>query len=243
MISVCILAKNSAQTLPATLDSTRAFPEVILLDNGSNDETLLIAQKYPNVRIVQHPFQGFGPLRNLAASYTSHDWVLALDTDEIISSELLTELKSLPLNDPNIAYTIPRRNYYNGKWIRGCGWYPDRVIRLYHKKATCFSDAAVHESIITHQIQLTPLTSSLLHTPFRSTAEFLAKMQHYSSLFATQHKDKKASLPKAFFHSLFAFFRSYFIQKGFLLGAEGFIVSLYNSNTTFYKYLKLWEKN
>ena len=75
-------------------------------------------------------------------------------------------------------------------------------------------------------------------------AEFLAKMQNYSSLFATQHKGKrKSSLIKALFKSFFTFLRCYFLQRGFLLGAEGFIVSLYNSNTTFYKYLKLWEKN
>ncbi|MDE3045625.1 MAG: glycosyltransferase family 2 protein [Verrucomicrobiota bacterium] len=243
MITVCILAKNSAQTLERTLDSVRSFSEVILLDNGSTDETLSIARRYANVKVVQHSFIGFGSLRNKAAQLASHDWILALDTDEVCSPALLTELSALTL-DPQIVYSIPRHNFYNGKHIKGCGWFPDRVFRLYHRKMTHYSPVEVHEAVITDGLSTRPLHSPILHTPFRSTAEFLSKMQLYSTLFAQQHARKRSSsLLKAFFRSLYTFFRCYFFQRGFLLGREGFIVSLYNSNSTFYKYLKLWEKN
>ena len=243
MISVCILAKNSAQTIETTLASVALFPEVILLDNGSTDETLLLARRFPNVKIYERPFIGFGPLRNEAASFASHDWIFALDTDETISPALLEELTILVL-DPLSAYSIPRHNYYNGKHIKGCGWFPDRVIRLYHRGRTRYSNANVHESVILQGLSSILLKSPILHTPFRSTAEFLTKMQFYSTLFAKQRAHKQISSPlKAFLHSLFTFFRCYFFQRGFLLGSEGFIVSLYNSNSTFYKYVKLWEEN
>lgn len=243
MITVCILSKNSAATIAQTLDSVQTFPEVLVLDNGSTDQTIAIAKNYPNVKVVEAPFTGFGPLRNQLANLAAHDWIFALDTDEVVSAALLAEIRALQL-DPQQVYTIPRDNYYHGKHIRGCGWYPDRVIRLYHRKKTAYSNAPVHESVQTDSVAVIRLTAPIQHTPFRSTAEFLAKMQQYSSLFATQYKQqRKSSVYKAFFHSAYAFFRSYFFQKGFLLGSEGFIISLYNSNTVFYKYLKLWEEN
>jgi len=241
MISVCILAKNSELTIGKTLASVHSFPEVIVLDNGSTDDTIRVAKSFPNVRVVETIFSGFGPLRNEAASHASNDWILALDTDEIISPALLAEIQGLALSADTV-YSMPRDNYYNGKHIKGCGWHPDRVLRLYHRKKTAYSDAAVHESVVTDHVQVRSLEGPLLHIPFRTTADFLAKMQNYSTLYAVQHgKMRKSSLAKAFFHSLFTFLRCYFFQRGFILGAEGFIVSLYNSNTVFYKYLKLWE--
>lgn len=243
MISVCILSKNAASVIQSALESVKSFPEVILVDTGSTDETLEIATHYPNVKIFKRPFLGFGSLRNEAASLASNDWILALDTDEALSSSLLEELKGLQLEQKTL-FSIARQNYYNGKHIKGCGWHPDRVIRLYHRKTTTYSEDKVHESVLTHGLKIQFLQAPMVHVPFRSTGEFLAKMQHYSTLFAAQYKGRRSSsMAKAFCHSLFSFFRSYFFKGGIFLGGEGFIISLYNSNTTFYKYLKLSEEN
>lgn len=241
MISLCILAKNAQETLGATLDSAKSFSEIVFLDTGSTDQTLIIAENYPNVKIFQIPFKGFGPLRNEAAAKAKNDWILALDCDEVLSPPLLREIAALSL-DPTYAYSIPRHNFYNGKQIKGCGWHPEQVVRLYHRKQTHFSDSLVHEALIAQSVQ--KLRSPLLHTPFRSTAEFLAKMQHYSTLFASQNQSrKKSSFTRAVFHGLFAFVRSYFLKRGIFDGKEGLIISLYNANTTFYKYIKLDEMN
>lgn len=243
MISVCILTKNSAATLKTTLDSTMAFPEVVILDNGSTDATLAIAASYPNVRIHSHPFTGFGPLRNRAAELATHDWILALDSDEVLSPPLQAEIGQLAL-DPQCVYRIPRHNFYNQKRIRGCGWDPESVSRLYHRKATSFSPTQVHESLLTQNVKVLPLKHPLLHTPYRSLGDFLAKMQHYSTLFAEQHKNQRSSsLSKAIGHALFAFFKTYFIKRGWMCGSEGFFISSYNAHTAFYKYMKLMELN
>jgi glycosyltransferase involved in cell wall biosynthesis len=239
MISVCILTKNSSATLKATLDSVRSFSEVIILDNGSTDETCSLAQRYSNVRLIQTPFIGFGPLRNQAAEFASHDWILSLDSDEVLSTDLIQELLNLS-KDQKVAYSFPRHNYYRGKRIRGCGWDPEYVARLYHRHSTRFSNALVHEALVTkHCIQL---RFPILHTPYLTTSDFLAKMQHYSTLFAEQNSGKKkSSFFKAIVHGFYAFFRSYILQRGIFCGPEGFIISYYNANTTFYKYLKLSE--
>lgn len=241
MISVCILTKNSQETIRAALESAILFSETILLDSGSTDATLSIASEYSNVRIFKTEFKGFGPLRNEAAGLAQNDWILALDSDEVLSSSLSGEIGTLAL-DPNAAYSIPRHNFYNGKRICGCGWNPERVARLYHRRYARYSDAQVHESL--QAKREIPLSSPLLHTPYRSTADFLAKMQHYSTLFAEQYCGKrKSSFGKALAHGAFAFFKSYLLKRGLFDGAEGFSISLYNANTAFYKYLKLAEAN
>ncbi len=240
LISVCILVKNGEKTIQKTLDSIVSFPEVIVLDTGSTDKTLAIARQYSNVRIEQAPFTSFGVLRNELALMAKNDWIFALDSDEVVSPLLLEEIQGLSL-DPAYAYEMRRENYYNEKRIRGCGWSPDKVARLYHRQRTQFSSDRVHESLETKERLL--LKGPLFHTPYLSTSDFLKKMEHYSSLFAEQHRGKrKSSVTKAVGKALFTFFRSYLWKRGFLDGKEGFLISFYNANTAFYKYIKLAEK-
>ncbi|MBU6382942.1 MAG: glycosyltransferase family 2 protein [Verrucomicrobia bacterium] len=241
MISVCILTKNASATLRETLESVRIFDEVIVLDNGSTDDTLQIAEGFPNVKVHTFPFIGFGPLRNEAAQFAKNDWILVLDSDEVLSPELMAELKGLQLN-PTQTYSVPRHNYYNNKRIKGCGWGSEQIARLYHRQFAKYSPSQVHERLeATH---VTPLKSPILHTPYRSTADFLAKMQQYSTLFAEQYRGKKrSSFAIALMHALFAFFRSYILKRGLFCGREGFLISVYNANTALYKYLKLAELN
>ena len=241
MISVCILTKNSSETLKKTLDSLLNFSEVLILDTGSTDNTVAIAKNYPNVQIFSEPFSGFGMLRNKIAKKAKNDWILAIDSDEILSTDLFKEISLLKLSE-NTVYEIPRINFYNGKKISGCGWGSDTVYRLYNKKIYQFSSDEVHESIKTKKTLR--LKSPLYHTPYRSTEDFLKKMQHYTTLFAKQNVGKKqSSFLKAFLKAIFSFFRSFILKGGFFDGKEGFVISLYNSNTTFYKYLKLKEEN
>ncbi|MEN9343298.1 MAG: hypothetical protein RLZZ453_85 [Chlamydiota bacterium] len=240
MISVTILTKNSSTTLKATLDSLKKFPEIVIYDTGSTDDTLAIAQTFPNVKIYSGPFLGFGLTHNRASNLATHNWILSIDSDEVLSPALSEEILSISLDSTHV-YSIKRHNFFNNKHIRGCsGWYPDPVLRLYDKNATTFSEDAVHEKIFSNHLTITPLASPLFHTPYRSIDDFLHKMQLYSSLFASQHLGKKkGSLLKALLHGYSAFFKSYILKKGFLLGKEGFVISLYNAHTSFYKYLKL----
>lgn len=243
LISVTILTKNSAKYLEEVLSSLRKFNEVVLYDTGSNDNTLEIAQKFSNVVIFRESFQGFGPTHNLASQAAKNAWILSIDSDEVVTPEMAEEITSLQL-DSNCVYSFPRNNYYNGKFIKYCGWHPDHQVRLYDRTKTRFTDAQVHEAIITKGRQLVCLKSPLQHYSYASTADFLSKMQSYSTLFATQNQGKKnSSLGKAIGHGLFAFFKSYVIKKGVLGGYEGFAISVYNGNTAFYKYLKLYEAN
>ncbi len=243
MISVTVLTRDSEGTLAATLESIRCFDEVIVLDSGSCDRTCEIANGFSNVLLYRSGFCGFGPQHNMAASYATHDWILSLDSDEVVSPELAKEIFTVKL-DLSRIYSFPFRNYYNDKRITCCGWSPDRHVRLYNKAATQFTDAHVHERIIDEGLRRVDLQGHIDHYSYRSTADFLRKMQNYSDLFALQNKGKmKSSMCKALLHGAYAFWKSYIMQRGICSWPEGFLISLYNANTTFYKYIKLHEAN
>lgn len=242
-ISVTILTKNSQKYLTQVLDSLHDFKEVLIYDNGSTDKTLEIAKTYSNVKIVIGSFEGFGITHNKASDNATFDWILSIDSDEVVTPEMTREIGDTVLQE-GAVYSFQRHNFFNGKFIRWCGWYPDRQYRLYNRKRTKFTEAKVHESIIVTHMQHIPLKSAMIHYSYDSIAEFLAKMQSYSNLFSEQNRGKKSSSPlKAVLHGIFAFIKSYFIKRGILGGYEGFVISAYNAHTAFYKYLKLYEAN
>lgn len=243
-ISVTVLTKNCQETLTKTLQSIIPFPEVIILDTGSTDATLEIAKQFPNVKISKAPFIGFGALHNAATALASYPWILSIDSDEVLSPQLISELQNLQLQETSV-YTLERENFFNGKKMRCCsGWYPDIVTRLYHRRATRFSDDAVHERILTQGLAVVQLKGTLHHTPYRHIADFLDKMQKYTTLFAEQRRGKEhSSWRKAVFHGIAAFLKSYLIKRGIFGGKEGLIISFYNGQTSYYKYLKLAELN
>lgn len=243
MISVTILTRNSQKYLLEVLQAVQSFDEIVVYDTGSSDNTLEIAKRFPNVTIHQAKFIGFGPTHNQASAVAKNDWILSIDSDEVVTPEMAQEIAATPLNEDSV-YSFPRHNYFNGKFIKWCGWYPDRQMRLYNRTKTRFTDAQVHEAIIADGMQLVALKSPLKHYSYDSIAEFLSKMQTYSTLFATQYSGKRKSSPlKAIGHAWFTFFKSYILKRGFLGGYEGFIISAYNSHTAFYKYIKLFEEN
>lgn len=242
MITATVLTKNSQKTLQKTLDSLKTLPEVIILDSGSTDQTLTIAARYPNVTIHNSPFLGFGPMHNYAVKLASNDWILSIDSDEVLSHELVQELSNLSPN-PKAVYRLQRHNYFNGKLIKWCGgWHPDFVIRLFNRKTTKFTNDLVHERVEDEGLLVETLESPILHTPYLEISDFIDKMQHYSELFSDQHKGKTSNLFQALIHGWFAFFKSYILKRGFAGGKEGFVISMYNGHCTFYKYLKLAMK-
>jgi glycosyltransferase involved in cell wall biosynthesis len=242
-ISVTVLTKNSQKYLLEVISALSMFDEVLVYDTGSHDQTLDIARQFPNVTLYERPFIGFGPTHNSASHLARNDWILSVDSDEIMTPSLSNEIQALHLEKGSV-YSFPRHNEYRGKWIRWCGWHPDRQIRLYNRLDTQFTEAQVHEAVDARHLKEISLLSPLRHYSYDQAADFLNKMQSYSSLFALQYEGKKSSsLIKAIGHGFFAFFKSYILKRGFLGGREGFEISFYNGNTAFYKYLKLAEAN
>ena len=255
-ISVCIIVKNAQETLKECLESVRDFDEIILLDNGSVDKTLQIAREfnetYKNLRVEQSTFIGFGALKNLCVSYAKNEWILSLDSDEVLESHALREINALHL-EPNHIYALPRKNLYNGEWIKACGWYPDFVWRIFNKNFTRFNDNRVHESVmIPPNAKKIRLKGAIRHYACSGIPQLLDKLQRYTSLYAEQNAQiedfhtaqkitQKATLSRAISHSLWGFVKNYFFKKGVFYGYKGFVLSVCNALGSFFKYAKLYE--
>lgn len=243
-ISAVILTKNSERLLGEVLDSLRMLDEVVVLDNGSSDSTLEIARQFSNVSIHFHEFIGFGAMKQLGAHLARNSWILSIDSDEVASAELIGELLNTPLN-PECIYSYDVHNHYKGKRILGCGWGDDRFLAIYHRDVANFDDSKVHEKIVRKdgaKITEIALKGHISHYPFACAGDFLKKMDAYSELFANEQKNRRASSPlKAVLHATWSFFRSYFLKKGVLDGYEGFVISCYNAQSVFWKYIKLYE--
>jgi glycosyltransferase involved in cell wall biosynthesis len=245
-ISATILTKNSEALLGQVLAALDWCEEVVVLDTGSTDRTLTIASTYANVSVHRWagPFPGFGRAHRRAVELARHDWILSIDSDEIVSPELAAEIRALPLGETGIVYTIPFKNYYAGKHITSCGWAPDRHERLFNRTVTNFCVSEVHERVQTTKLQVVELRQPIDHYSYRSIDDFLRKMNAYSHLFAEQHRGRKPTGAfTAVTRSGWAFFKSYFLQRGFLQGAEGLTISAYKSQVVFWKYLMLREAN
>lgn len=241
-ISCVIIAKNAAGSLPKTLDSLADFSEVVVYDNGSTDATKEIARQYANVKLVCGEFYGFGETKNHAASFASHDWILSLDADEVVTPELLGAIASAELQ-PEKVYRLVRVNYYRDHEIRYC-WKQEHLTRLYHRGETNFNDYKVHEFVLDDGFDVVVLDGILKHYPYANLSDFLQKADRYSTLFAQERCGKKQSSPvKAVISAWFSFLKKYLFKLGFLDGYPGLVISVSHMVTNFYKYLKLYEAN
>lgn len=245
-ITACILVKNAQDTIKECLESLQSFDEIILLDNESSDDTLKIANefknKFDNLKIYSSEFIGFGPLKNLAISYASNEWIFSIDSDEVLEIQAANEIANLNLN-PQKIYALARKNLYKGEWIKACGWYPDFVLRLFNKNYTKFNSNFVHESLEIGDLKVEKLQNGLRHYAYDDISTLIEKMQKYSTLWAKQNRHKSSTMTKAALHSGWKFMRDYMFKKGFLYGYKGFVISFCNALGAFFKYAKLYELN
>ena len=244
-ISVCILTKNNARTIGNCLNALhheKFFDEILLLDTGSTDETLKIVSRFPIVSVFhQDGIQNFGETRNFISSLAKNDWLLHIDSDEILSQGFISELNQLVL-DPNTVYEMSFRMFYRGRQLPG---FDTRTRRMYNRAVTSWNNRAVHEVVnIPEGIKLKRINSFVEHHSYDSCEQLIQKAQNYSTLFADQFSERKSATPwTATLHGAWAFFRLYFLKRNCLRGYAGFITSVCFSITSFLKYTKLYERN
>ena len=238
-ISATIITFNEERNVPRAIESLRCADEILVVDSGSNDRTVELAQKL-GARVVDSPWAGYAKQKNLAAEQATHDWILSIDADESLSEALEGEIWRLKKNGAEFdAYTMPRMAQYLGRWIRHSGWYPDRKVRLYDRRRARWEGDYVHESV-TVEGRVGHLESNLLHFTCDSLSEHLKTMDSYTTLAAEQLLDTREQIPwtRLVLEPPWTFFRTYFLLLGFLDGVEGLSIAYMAALYNFVKYAK-----
>lgn len=239
-ITGIIIAKNEEEMIEEALRSLNFCNEIIVIDNGSTDNTLEIAGQH-NVKIVKSKAVSFSELRNLGRERASGDYILYIDADERIDDSLkksiLFEIKS---NSSYAAYRIKRENYYLGKnkWPKF-----EELERLFRKEKLVGWKGEIHESPVIDG-DIGHLDGKLLHYTHRNLNQMLSKTIEWSDIESKIRIEAKHPkmvwwrFPRVMIGS---FLKSLFLDKGYKVGAAGLIESIYQSFSTFITYAKLWE--
>lgn len=238
-ISVIIIAGNEEDNIEDCLKSAEWADEIILVDSESDDRTVEIAGKYTD-KIYIRKWEGYSKQKKYALSLARNEWVLSLDADERISRELKAEILN-GVDENYNGFRIPRKNYFLGKHITGCGWDNDFQLRLFRKSATDITDNLVHESFVVNGA-VGRLENRILHYSYRTLKDAVAKMNNYSTLEAEQkYRDKKVTPVDFIIHPASAFIQYFLVKKGYKDGKYGLMVSLLHAMTNMQIYMKMWE--
>lgn len=235
-LSVALAVFNEEDNLAVCLKSIKDIAwETVLVDGGSEDKTVEIAKEFGAKIIHSDNPQVFHINKNKAIDASEGDWVLQLDADETVSKELSNEIKEVISSQPDInGYWIPRRNFFLGKFLSKGGQYPDYTLRLYRKGKGRLPAKDVHEQAIVEG-EVGYLKNDLIHIKDKSFGMYLKRLNVYTSLIATQMKQKGIkNYPQTFIDYIFIkpswwFLKTYFLNKGFVDGFPGFIFSLFSS--------------
>jgi len=245
-LSVTIITKNEEDRIEACLKSVAGIAdEIIVLDSGSTDKTVDIIKKYTD-KVFITDWPGFGPQKQRALKKATGDWVLSIDADEALSPELIEEIPRVLEKNPNEnMFRLPWAQIMFGKRL-DYGRSARSVRRLFKRKGARFSNAMVHETVITEKGDTRTLKGRLIHYSIRNFEHLLEKNRSYSWLGSLQNFEKGKTgggLWGAGFRALWVFFQIYIIRRGFLDGAVGFLIAALFSQYSFNKYAGLWTLN
>ena len=244
-VSAVIITLNEEKNIAEAIRSVDWADEVLVVDSESSDQTREIAESL-GARVIVNPWPGFSAQKQFAIEQAANDWIISLDADERISSELRTEIRSVIDSEPAVdGYKIPRLTYYMERSIRHGGWYPDHQLRLFDRRKGSWNGAVIHESVkMAEDARVGMLRSNILHYTVENANEHQRMIsERYAPLGAQKmySEGRRTSPLKAVFASWFAFIRAYFLKLGFLDGFPGFCVAYFSAHHAFLKHLALME--
>ncbi len=245
-ISAVIITYNEEANIGRCLAPLRDLVEQILVvDSGSTDRTVSIAQE-AGAEVIEHPFESHIQQKNHAMEQARFDMVLSLDADEVLSEEAAKALLKVKEGVEKDGYTFPRLTNYCGKWIRHCGWYPDRKLRLWDRRKGKWGGMNPHDRVIMEKgSKIGDLNGDLLHYSFPSISSHVETANKFSGIVAEELLDR-GKRPNLLVHLIanpsFTFFKKYFLQGGFRDGYYGFVICVISSYYNFLKYAKGRER-
>jgi glycosyltransferase involved in cell wall biosynthesis len=242
-ISICIICFNEEKNIRRCLESSTWADEIVVVDSLSQDKTAEIAREYTD-KVYEREWPGYVKQKNYALAKVNSPWILSVDADEEISQSLQYEIrKEIEKRDPKDGYSMPRRSFYQGRWIKHSGFYPDRQLRLFRRNRGYWVGKRVHERVhVNGEIGL--LKNDLLHYPYKGTISGqLQAVDRFSSLLAENMREqgKRYSLLLLLVRPPLKFLEVYFFRLGLLDGLAGFVIALTSAYAMFVRYVKLRE--
>lgn len=243
-LSVVIIARNEEENIGRCIDSVQGIAdEVLVVDSFSTDKTVSIAEA-KGARVIQHTFEGHIQQKNWATNQASGDWILSLDADEALSEELKKSLlKWKSENRPSAGcYLINRLNFYCGRPIKACGWYPDRKLRLWKSGIGEWKGVNPHDQFEPYYYfeGVAFLSGDILHNTYPTQESFLQQRENFANISAQHliHRSTFWLVWKMLFSAPFKFIRNYIFKLGFTEGATGLFICYHQSREVFEKYYR-----
>ncbi len=242
-LSVVIITLNEEKNIERCLRSVMPVAdEIVVVDSSSTDRTCEIAQQH-GARVVTQAFMGYVKQRAFADECATHNHILAIDADEVLSAELqesISEIKKAPKYN---AYRMARLNFYCGLPIKHGGWYPDKKLRLYDRTKGKWHGEMVHEHWQLNHIQepVGILKGDLLHYTFNTISDHIKQIEKFTEMSARAAvaQGKDCSLLKVWLGPKWTFFAMYIIKLGFLDGYYGLLVCKFSAMAAMIKYAKI----
>ncbi len=252
-LSVAIITKNEEKNLPDCLKSVAFAAQIVVVDSGSSDATIKIARDF-GCDVYEEPWRGgFGAQKQFAIDQCRQPWILVIDADERIPPGTAREIndltganrsESVSHNAAGLpaGYSFPRKNYFQGRWIRHAGWWPDRLTRLFRRGYGGMSAASVHEGVLVNGV-VEPLFCPIEHYTESDLGNILLKIDRYSTLGAQEAfaAGRRATVAEALFRAGLTFLQGYFLRLGMLDGPQGLTLAATDGINKFFKYAKLAE--
>lgn len=241
-LSVVIITFNEEKNIARCLDSVATVADdIVVVDSFSTDKTKQICIE-KKVRFVEHQFDGHIEQKNWAITQAKYQYVLSLDADEALTKELQVAIKEVKSNWKHDSYSFNRLTNYCGQWIKHCGWYPDKKLRLWDATKGKWGGENPHDKVIMDPKTTTQhINLDILHYSYYTLQDHYKQVDYFTDINSKAAFDNGVTSSgfKIFYKSTFKFFRDYVLNLGFLDGKAGFLISKISAQATAMKYRKL----
>ncbi|HZI99053.1 MAG TPA: glycosyltransferase family 2 protein [Gemmatimonadaceae bacterium] len=240
-VTIVIAARNEAMNISACIESVRWADEILVVEDGSSDNTVALAEK-AGATVIANPFVTIGLQRNVAIERAKSKWILVIDADERASPALAQEVSKVITAPRFDAYRVPRRNFFLGREVRHGGWDSDKPIRLF-RSSIRYNESRVHEHVEVSG-EVGELESALTHEPYPTLHSWFEKLSRYSEWWAQDRYDRgtRTRIASVIFRPKFRFLSVFILRGGWMDGARGALLAGMASVSVFAKYARLWEK-
>jgi len=242
-LSAVIITYNEERNIERCLKSlVKVVDEIVVLDSLSTDKTKEICEAF-GVKFYVHPFDGHIQQKNRAITFATYPHILSLDADEVLDEKLQQSILNVKNNFNKQGYYMNRLTNYCGHWVRHCGWYPDRKLRLWDSRKGHWTGTNPHDKyeLFDGDKQSGYLAGDILHYSYYSVQDHYKQVEYFTNIAAKAYFDKKKSgaYYKLLINPVAKFIDHYLLKLGFLDGSAGFRISKISAYATWLKYHKL----